>query len=99
MGAHPSCIVPLAEAARAGDGLVGGKAARLGSLIQAGFTVPRGFCITTAAYEQFIADTGLSRHIAMELGRKPLDAKRWEERRTSRGSAPGTSWCAMRSSR
>ena len=79
MGSHPSCIVPLAEAAGAGDGLVGGKAARLGSLIQAGFRVPRGFCITTRAYEQFIAEAGLSKHMAMELGRKPLDAMRWEE--------------------
>jgi phosphohistidine swiveling domain-containing protein len=79
VGSHPSCIVPLAEAAGAGDGLVGGKAARLGSLIQAGFRVPRGFCITTRAYEQFIAEAGLSKHVAMELGRKPLDAMRWEE--------------------
>lgn len=79
MGSHPSCIVPLAEAARAGDGLVGGKAARLGSLIQAGFRVPRGFCITTTAYEQFIAEAGLSNQVAMELGRRPLDAMRWEE--------------------
>ncbi len=79
MGSYPSCIVPLAEAALAGDGLVGGKAASLGSLIQAGFRVPRGFCITTLAYEQFIAEAGLSRHVAMELGRKPLDAMRWEE--------------------
>ena len=79
MGSHPSCIVPLVEAAAAGDGLVGGKAARLGSLIQAGFRVPRGFCITTIAYEQFIAEAGLSETLAMELGRKPLDAMRWEE--------------------
>ena len=79
MGSHPPCIVPLADAALAGDGLVGGKAARLGSLIDAGFRVPRGFCITTRAYEQFIAEAGLSAHIAMELGRKPLDAMRWEE--------------------
>jgi pyruvate,water dikinase len=79
VGARPSCIVPLAEAAGAGDGLVGGKAASLGSLIQAGFRVPRGFCITTRAYEQFIDEAGLSRHVAMELGRKPLDAMRWEE--------------------
>jgi pyruvate,water dikinase len=59
--------------------LVGGKAARLGSLIQAGFRVPRGFCITTRAYEQFIAEAGLSGRVAMELGRKSLDAMRWEE--------------------
>jgi len=79
VGSHPSCIVPLAEAALAGDGLVGGKAARLGSLVQAGFRVPRGFCITTSAYEQFVAEAGLSKHLGMELGRKPLDAMRWEE--------------------
>ncbi|MFN0150142.1 MAG: PEP/pyruvate-binding domain-containing protein [bacterium] len=59
--------------------MVGGKAASLGSLIQAGFKVPRGFCITTTAYEQFIAESGLSAHVAMELGRKPLEAMRWEE--------------------
>ena len=79
MGSHPSCIVPLAQVTGAEDGLVGGKAARLGSLIQAGFRVPRGFCITTRAYERFIAEAGLSGPIAMELGRKPLDAMRWEE--------------------
>jgi phosphoenolpyruvate synthase/pyruvate phosphate dikinase len=31
---------------------VGGKAANLGELIRAGFPVPPGFCITTAAYQQ-----------------------------------------------
>jgi pyruvate,water dikinase len=79
VGSQESCIVPLVGAAGAGDGLVGGKAARLGSLIQAGFRVPRGFCITTRAYERFIAEAGLSKRLAMELGRKPLDAMRWEE--------------------
>jgi len=78
VGSQESCIVPLA-AAGAGDALVGGKAARLGSLIGAGFRVPRGFCITTKAYDQFIAEADLSGRIAMELGRKPLDAMRWEE--------------------
>ncbi len=79
MGPHASCIVPLVGAASAGDGLVGGKAASLGALVQAGFRVPRGFCITITGYEQFIVEAGLSAHIAMELGRKPLDAMRWEE--------------------
>ncbi len=79
MGSEESCIVPLVGAAAAGEGLVGGKAARLGSLIQAGFRVPRGFCITTSAYEQFVLETDLSGRIAMELGRKPLGAMRWEE--------------------
>ncbi len=79
MGSQEPYIVPLIGAAGAGDGLVGGKAARLGSLIQAGFRVPRGFCITSRAYEQFIAEAELSGYVAMELGRKSLDAMRWEE--------------------
>jgi phosphohistidine swiveling domain-containing protein len=35
---------------------VGGKAANLGELIRAGFPVPSGFCITTAAYQQVAGD-------------------------------------------
>lgn len=35
---------------------VGGKAANLGELIRAGFPVPPGFCVTTAAYQQVAAD-------------------------------------------
>src|SRR5260370_14431942 len=35
--------------------LVGGKAANLSELIQAGFLVPVGFCVTTAAYRQVSA--------------------------------------------
>ncbi|MGH3981718.1 MAG: PEP/pyruvate-binding domain-containing protein [Pseudonocardiaceae bacterium] len=36
--------------------VVGGKAANLGELIRAGFPVPPGFCITTAAYQQVAVD-------------------------------------------
>ena len=36
--------------------VVGGKAANLGELIGAGFPVPPGFCITTAAYQRVAAD-------------------------------------------
>lgn len=35
--------------------IVGGKGANLGELTQAGFPVPPGFCITIAAFHQFIA--------------------------------------------
>jgi pyruvate,water dikinase len=59
--------------------LVGGKAAKLAALLRAGFAVPNGFCITTRAYEQFVADTGLATCVALELGRKSLDNSRWEE--------------------
>jgi len=36
-------------------GLVGGKGANLGEMTNAGFPVPPGFCLTTAAFEKFIA--------------------------------------------
>lgn len=39
---------------------VGGKAANLGELTAAGLPVPRGFCLTTAAYRQSLALSGLS---------------------------------------
>lgn len=34
--------------------LVGGKGANLGELTHAGFPIPAGFCVTTAAFKQFI---------------------------------------------
>jgi rifampicin phosphotransferase len=40
--------------------LVGGKAANLGELIRAGFPVPPGFAVTTAAYERAAAAAGLA---------------------------------------
>jgi pyruvate,water dikinase len=48
-------VVPFAEL-RAGDlPLVGGKGANLGELLHEGFPVPDGFCVTTRAYERFLA--------------------------------------------
>jgi len=38
--------------------LVGGKGANLGEMTRAGFPVPPGFCVTTAAYRDFIAGSG-----------------------------------------
>src|SRR5215472_12857088 len=37
---------------------VGGKGANLGELTRAGFPVPSGFCITTAAYRDFVRTSG-----------------------------------------
>ena len=36
---------------------VGGKGANLGEMRKAGFPVPSGFCITTSAYRDFIAES------------------------------------------
>ena len=49
--------------------IVGGKAAKLARLSQAGFRVPRGFCLTTWAYEAFVEDAKITAAIGMELGR------------------------------
>ena len=48
--------------------LVGGKAANLGELIRAGFEVPRGFVVTTAAYHQRNPDGSVSATLAAEIG-------------------------------
>src|SRR5262245_30908206 len=37
---------------------VGGKGANLGELTRAGFSVPPGFCVTTAAYRDFLRTSG-----------------------------------------
>ncbi len=37
---------------------VGGKGASLGEMAKAGFPVPGGFCVTTAAYRDFIGTCG-----------------------------------------
>lgn len=47
--------------------LVGGKGAGLGALIGAGFPVPDGFVVTTAAYRDFLEATGLADRPAAEL--------------------------------
>ena len=50
--APESLVVDLSELGSAPLPLVGGKALNLGRLIAAGFPVPRGFCLTTAAYRK-----------------------------------------------
>jgi pyruvate,water dikinase len=49
--------------------LVGGKCANLGELTQAGFPVPPGFAVTTAAYEHDDIDQAVAEAYA-ELGRR-----------------------------
>jgi phosphohistidine swiveling domain-containing protein len=43
-------VVRLSDLDRSALALAGGKASNLGELIAAGFSVPPGFCVTTAAY-------------------------------------------------
>lgn len=57
--------------------LVGGKAASLGRMTQAGLPVPSGFCVTTAAFAEFLAScpkdnerhTGLGSTVARDRDR------------------------------
>lgn len=52
-------LVRLEHAGTANLHLVGSKAANLGKLLRLGFAVPRGVCVTTAAYEYFIKNSGI----------------------------------------
>jgi pyruvate,water dikinase len=55
----------------AGLDVVGGKAANLGALIGAGFPVPPGFCVTTAAYRR-VADPELLATLEPDRAREAL---------------------------
>jgi phosphoenolpyruvate synthase/pyruvate phosphate dikinase len=46
---------------------VGGKGANLGELTKAGFPVPGGFCVTTHAYQEFIAASSQMDHLFAAL--------------------------------
>lgn len=48
-------ILSLSEIRSADLLLVGGKGANLGGMTHTGFPVPPGFCLTTAAFQQFMA--------------------------------------------
>jgi phosphohistidine swiveling domain-containing protein len=48
-------VLPLTETGDNHTSLVGGKAFNLGRLIAAGLPVPRGFCVTTTAFDHFLA--------------------------------------------
>ena len=70
-------VLHLREAGDNHRSLVGGKAFNLGKLIAAGLPVPRGFCVTTTAFDHFLAScprrTELSNLLAQcsgdEIGR------------------------------
>jgi pyruvate,water dikinase len=47
--------------------IAGGKAANLGELTDAGFNVPPGFALTTAAYDYFIEQNGLIKRVEKAL--------------------------------
>ncbi len=52
---NEALILPFAQIRAIDLPLVGGKGANLGEMSEAGFPVPAGFCLTTAAFNRFIA--------------------------------------------
>ncbi|WP_127128741.1 PEP/pyruvate-binding domain-containing protein [Georgenia sp. SYP-B2076] len=65
----------LADFGAADVAAAGGKGANLGELVRAGFPVPGGFVVTTAAYAALLAETGLGASLA-ELLRAGVDGER-----------------------
>jgi pyruvate,water dikinase len=63
----PPLILPLHKLGRRDLAVAGGKGANLGELVRAGFPVPAGFVLTTAAYDRFVADNRLDETIARAL--------------------------------
>jgi rifampicin phosphotransferase len=57
-------VADLRDLSRSNIAIAGGKGANLGELIRAGFRVPRGFCVTTDAYDAFVAHN----HLEVVLG-------------------------------
>src|SRR3954465_4974052 len=57
-------ILPFTAIDRDALPVAGGKAANLGELVRAGFPVPSGFCVTTAAYDVVATEAGLEPTLA-----------------------------------
>src|SRR3989440_5179171 len=64
MSSAAPLVVPLETLDRTSLPVAGGKAANLGELIRAGFAVPAGFCVTTAAYARMSARAGLDTYLS-----------------------------------
>ncbi len=55
MTQHTTLILPFSQIRAKDLPLVGGKGANLGEMTHAGFPIPPGFCLTTIAFQQFMA--------------------------------------------
>ncbi|AFR48202.1 PEP/pyruvate-binding domain-containing protein [Gordonia sp. KTR9] len=71
--AQSQMVLPLRECGSDRVHLVGGKALGLGELVSAGFAVPDGFVVTTAAYRRAIDVAGIGPKIAALLEQVPDD--------------------------
>lgn len=59
--------------------LIGSKAFSLHVIVDKGLMVPPFLCITTKAYEEYLASNSLKGRIILELSRKDIGDMRWEE--------------------
>jgi rifampicin phosphotransferase len=75
----------LGEVRRGDVAIAGGKGANLGELIGAGFPVPDGFVVTTAAYDRCVNHNDLGETIARALGTE------WSHGAAIRGAFEGAS--------
>jgi len=66
-------VAPLTHFERGDPALAGGKGANLGELIKAGFDVPPGFVITTAAYDLLLQTNSLQADLQKILGSLQTD--------------------------
>jgi hypothetical protein len=75
-GGGSRLILPFNAIDKSALAVAGGKAANLGELARAGFPVPDGFCVTTAAYDLVAADAALEPTLAALAGTQPEDTTR-----------------------
>jgi phosphohistidine swiveling domain-containing protein len=83
----PGLTLPFSAIDRGALAEAGGKAANLGELVGAGFPVPAGFCVTTAAYDLVAADAGLEPTLAALAETRPEDTARLAELATEARSS------------
>ena len=72
-------ILPAEEIQSGDRHRVGGKGYALSLLVKGGFKIPRTFCVTSDAYQEYVHKTGLRERIMLELHRKKFKDMRWEE--------------------
>lgn len=72
-------VVPLRDLDMSSIALAGGKAARLGALVRAGFAVPDGFCVTTAAYARVAQYAPMDELLGVLAALRPSDTSRLAE--------------------
>jgi rifampicin phosphotransferase len=72
-------ILPFSDIGKDALPVAGGKAANLGELVRAGFPVPPGFCVTTAAYDMVATDAGLEPTLAALAAADAGDTERLAE--------------------